>query len=109
MEAEGRSHTAYRASVRQRNLYRVLGVMKILVQEEWKETEVQIYTKQKDITHFKLYTISALAILINKSNIFMMIWKGGMLSLLFPLLISFYQNYSFRPVWKMMNRNISKT
>ena len=109
MEAKGRSQTAYRASVRQRNLYRVLGVMKILVQREWKEKEVQIYTKQKGITHFKLYAISALAAFINKSNIFMMIWKGGMFSLLFPLLICFYQNYSFRPVWKMMNRNISKT
>lgn len=64
----------------------ILGVMKILVQGEWKETEVQIYTKQKGITHFKLCTILALAVFINKSNIFMMIRKGGMLSLLFPLL-----------------------
>ena len=87
----------------------ILGVMKILVQGEWKETKVQIYTKQKGITHFKLCTILALDVFINKSNIFMMIRKGGMLFLLFPLLIYFYQNYSFRPVWKMMNKNISKT
>ena len=58
-------------------MYRVLGVMKILVQWEWKEIEVKIYGKQKGIIHFKLCPISALNVLINKSNISMMIWKGG--------------------------------
>lgn len=50
--------------------------MRILVQGEWEVTEVQKKGNKKGAAHLNLCPTSALAILINKSNIFMITYKG---------------------------------